>query len=358
MLVPGAVTMLLGGWRALRQTDLKLLLAYGTVSQLGFLTVLVGAGTRGGRSPASRCSLAHALFKAALFLVVGIVDHATGTRDLRRAVRARPPPPLVSRSSPCSPPPRWPACRRCSDSSPRRRFRRALVGALRRPDGRSSSLVVLVARLGAHRRPTRSVLVGGVRPKPRRSIPRRRLAPAGARPGRRPPCSPCRAGARPRPGLSSRCSPVRRVPGRRRSRPRALARAGSALPLSAISPLGGRPSSPAARRSPAASAGTRRSPADQGYGTSIHRLDRVAVEVTGVTQRGSLPVYLGRSSSCVLACRAPLLAPRPWPVECGSGTPRAALVGVVVASRRCSPLRAGAGSRRCCWSASPATARR
>ena len=45
VLVLGAVTMLLGAWRALRQCDLKLLLAYGTVSQLGFLVVLVGTGT-------------------------------------------------------------------------------------------------------------------------------------------------------------------------------------------------------------------------------------------------------------------------------------------------------------------------
>ena len=45
----GAATMLVGGYRALRQTDLKLLLAFGTVSQLGFLMVLVGAGT--ARSP-------------------------------------------------------------------------------------------------------------------------------------------------------------------------------------------------------------------------------------------------------------------------------------------------------------------
>ena len=55
LLVAGAGTMLFGGWTALRQTDLKLLLAYGTVSQLGLLMVLVGAGTRTPRSPAARC---------------------------------------------------------------------------------------------------------------------------------------------------------------------------------------------------------------------------------------------------------------------------------------------------------------
>ncbi|PRX53315.1 multisubunit sodium/proton antiporter MrpA subunit /multisubunit sodium/proton antiporter MrpB subunit [Nonomuraea fuscirosea] len=79
----GVVTMLLGGWRALRENDLKRLLAYGTVSQLGFLVLLFGAGTRGAALAGVGMLLAHALFKAALFLVVGIVDHAAGTRDLR-----------------------------------------------------------------------------------------------------------------------------------------------------------------------------------------------------------------------------------------------------------------------------------
>lgn len=79
----GLVTMVLGGWRALRETDLKRLLAYGTVSQLGFLVVLFGTGTEGAALAGIGMLLAHALFKAALFLVVGIVDHAAGTRDLR-----------------------------------------------------------------------------------------------------------------------------------------------------------------------------------------------------------------------------------------------------------------------------------
>jgi multicomponent Na+:H+ antiporter subunit A len=80
----GLVTMLLGGWRALRQLDVKLLLAYGTVSQLGFLLVIVSIGTRAAALAGLAMLVAHALFKAALFLVVGIVDRQTGTRDLRR----------------------------------------------------------------------------------------------------------------------------------------------------------------------------------------------------------------------------------------------------------------------------------
>ena len=83
LLVLGIATMLLGGLRALRQDDLKLLLAYGTVSQLGFLTVLVGVGTRAAALAGVAMLIAHALFKASLFLVVGIVDRSTGSRDLR-----------------------------------------------------------------------------------------------------------------------------------------------------------------------------------------------------------------------------------------------------------------------------------
>ncbi|MFE7467096.1 Na+/H+ antiporter subunit A [Streptomyces sp. NPDC057499] len=84
VIVLGAATMLLGGWRALRLHDLKLVLAYGTVSQLGFLTLLAGAGDRDTALAAAAMILGHALFKAPLFLVTGIVDHAAGTRDLRR----------------------------------------------------------------------------------------------------------------------------------------------------------------------------------------------------------------------------------------------------------------------------------
>ncbi|MER5554637.1 Na+/H+ antiporter subunit A [Streptomyces sp. NPDC002793] len=84
VLVLGGATMLLGAWRALRLHDLKLVLAYGTVSQLGFLTVLAGAGNRDAALAAAALILGHALFKAALFLVTGVVDHATGTRDLRQ----------------------------------------------------------------------------------------------------------------------------------------------------------------------------------------------------------------------------------------------------------------------------------
>ena len=80
----GVFTMLLGGWNALKQHDLKLILAYGTVSQLGFLVIVVGYGTRDAALAGIALLLAHAMFKSTLFLATGIIDHRTGTRDLRK----------------------------------------------------------------------------------------------------------------------------------------------------------------------------------------------------------------------------------------------------------------------------------
>ena len=82
VLVLGTATMLVGGWRALRQTDLKLLLAYGTVSQLGFMVLLVGVGTRSAALAGLALVIAHALFKSTLFMCVGIIDHSAGTRNI------------------------------------------------------------------------------------------------------------------------------------------------------------------------------------------------------------------------------------------------------------------------------------
>ena len=84
VVILGVLTMLLAGWRAAREYDLKLILAFGTVSQLGLITVMVGAG--GGDLMLAGLAMlcAHAMFKASLFMVVGVIDHATGTRDIRR----------------------------------------------------------------------------------------------------------------------------------------------------------------------------------------------------------------------------------------------------------------------------------
>ncbi|MDT5019149.1 MAG: multicomponent Na+:H+ antiporter subunit, partial [Mycobacterium sp.] len=80
----GVLTMLLAGWRAVREYDLKLILAFGTVSQLGLITVMVGAGGSDMMLAGLAMLCAHAMFKAALFMVVGVIDHATGTRDIRK----------------------------------------------------------------------------------------------------------------------------------------------------------------------------------------------------------------------------------------------------------------------------------
>ncbi|MDK8881310.1 Na+/H+ antiporter subunit A [Corynebacterium striatum] len=78
----GTLTMLLGGWMALKQRDLKLILAYGTVSQLGFITAIVAIGSREALQAGLALTFAHSLFKAALFMIVGAIDHASGTRDI------------------------------------------------------------------------------------------------------------------------------------------------------------------------------------------------------------------------------------------------------------------------------------
>lgn len=80
----GCVTLLVGGYQALRQHDLKLILAYGTVSQLGLIILLVGSSSRAIALAGVAMIGAHAMFKASLFLTVGVIDAATGTRDLRR----------------------------------------------------------------------------------------------------------------------------------------------------------------------------------------------------------------------------------------------------------------------------------
>lgn len=84
LLIMGLATLLIGGWRALKQHDLKLVLAYGTVSQLGFLILVLGLGGANAAMAGMAMMLAHGFFKATLFLVVGIIDHKAGTRDLHQ----------------------------------------------------------------------------------------------------------------------------------------------------------------------------------------------------------------------------------------------------------------------------------
>lgn len=87
LLALGLLSMLIGAWNALRHTDLKLVLAHGTISQLGFLTAMAAVGTRDAALAAIALLLAHALFKSTLFLTVGIIDHRYGSRDLAKLSR-------------------------------------------------------------------------------------------------------------------------------------------------------------------------------------------------------------------------------------------------------------------------------
>jgi multicomponent K+:H+ antiporter subunit A len=82
--IAGLATMITGAYLGFKQHDLKGLLAYSTVSQLGVLMMLLGQDTEIAFKAFVIGVLAHALYKSSLFLITGIVDHATGTRDLRR----------------------------------------------------------------------------------------------------------------------------------------------------------------------------------------------------------------------------------------------------------------------------------
>ncbi|MEO0766367.1 MAG: proton-conducting transporter membrane subunit, partial [Pseudomonadota bacterium] len=80
----GLITMVMGAVIALFKDDLKALLAFSTVSHLGFLTMLLGFGTQAAAVAAVFHIINHLTFKAALFMTAGIVDHETHTRDIKR----------------------------------------------------------------------------------------------------------------------------------------------------------------------------------------------------------------------------------------------------------------------------------
>jgi multicomponent Na+:H+ antiporter subunit A len=84
LIIVGALTMTYAAIHALFRLDLKGILAYSTISALGILVFLIGLGTKEALLAASVFILVHALYKATLFLVTGIIDHETGTRDIRK----------------------------------------------------------------------------------------------------------------------------------------------------------------------------------------------------------------------------------------------------------------------------------
>ncbi len=83
----GGATMVVGAVGTFGQRDMKALLAYATIAQLGVLTFLLAFSKEAAAVALVVGILAHALYKGPLFLIAGIVDHATGTRDLRRLAR-------------------------------------------------------------------------------------------------------------------------------------------------------------------------------------------------------------------------------------------------------------------------------
>src|SRR3954468_1573250 len=80
----GLITLLLGAYAPMFQQDLKGLLAYSTISHLGLITLLIGLDTPLGQVAAIFHIVNHATFKASLFMAAGIIDHESGTRDIRR----------------------------------------------------------------------------------------------------------------------------------------------------------------------------------------------------------------------------------------------------------------------------------
>lgn len=98
IIIVGIITLFWGSFNALKQFDLKALLAYSTISQLGLIMSLLGVGSLGLNPAFEAHSLTfmaaltagifhlinHSIFKGSLFMMVGILDHETGTRDIRK----------------------------------------------------------------------------------------------------------------------------------------------------------------------------------------------------------------------------------------------------------------------------------
>ncbi|SEP24379.1 Na+/H+ antiporter subunit A [Trujillonella endophytica] len=342
----GLATMLVGGYRALRQSDLKLLLAFGTVSQLGFLMVLVGAGSRELATAGLAMTAAHALFKSTLFLTVGVIDHATGTRDLRKLSGLGRRLPVVAGvavlagASMAGLPPMF------GFVGKEAAFTALWEGGLPSRTAAAFELTGLVLGSILTAAYTFRFLWGALARKPgvADTVPAHPpgplflaapvvLALAGLLAG---PASallaPLVAGyAETLPLLAPEYEELALWHGLQ-----------PALALSAVTVLGGgllfaaRNGLNRVQRRFAVGAS-----ADEGYWNVIQGLDRLSVLVTGTTQRGSLPAYLGTILVVVLALPGTLLLTRaPWPDEWRAwDTPVQAMVGVVVVTAAALSLR-------------------
>lgn len=78
----GGMTMFIGAYLSITQTDLKAILAYTTVSSLGTMVLLFGIDTQASIEAAVLFLIIHAFYKASLFMIAGMIDHKTGTRDI------------------------------------------------------------------------------------------------------------------------------------------------------------------------------------------------------------------------------------------------------------------------------------
>jgi multicomponent Na+:H+ antiporter subunit A len=336
----GLATMLVGGYRALRQNDLKLLLAFGTVSQLGFLMVLVGAGSRELAAAGLAMTLAHALFKSTLFLTVGVIDHSTGTRDLRRLSGLGRRLPVVATTGVL-------AAASMAGLPPLLGFvgKEAAFAALwdgGLPDRAAAVAVLTGLVLGSALTAgyTARFVWGAFARKPdlRAAEPADLVHPPGAlfltAPAVLAVAGLAAGAAGPwlEPLVAGYADTLPLVA----DEPTALGLwhgLQPALALSALSLLGGAalfllraPVHRFQQRHPVGAS------ADEGYWNTMQGLDRLAVLVTGTTQRGSLPAYLGTILVVVLALPGGVLLFRaPWPGEWRVwDTPIQALVGAVV----------------------------
>ncbi len=342
----GVATMLVGGYRALRQSDLKLLLAFGTVSQLGFLVALVGAGSRELAAAGLVMTLAHALFKSTLFLTVGVVDHATGTRDLRRLSglgRRAPVLAVVGTAAAASMAGLPPLLGFVGKEAA---FTALLEGGLA---DRTAAMVVLVGLVAGSvltaaysarfvwgafaRKPGVEETAVEHAPGPLLLAAPVVLALAGLVLG---PASPLLDGlvARYADTLPLLAPEVEHLALWHGWQP--------ALALSALTVVGGAAlfalRAPVQRFQRRVAVGAS---ADEGYWNTLQGIDRLSVLVTGTTQRGSLPAYLGTILVTVLALPGVLLLTRaPWPGEWRAwDTPVQAVAGVVVVTAAALALR-------------------
>ena len=84
LIVAGMGTAVMSAVFAVQKTDLKKLTAYSTVSHLGWIVATIGVGTPFAIAAALVHTLAHALFKSSIFMLIGVIDHEAGSRDIRR----------------------------------------------------------------------------------------------------------------------------------------------------------------------------------------------------------------------------------------------------------------------------------